>query len=488
MSLFGEQLRTLVEANKINIYALAKQAGLERTAIHKIMSGGRIPSEEYVQKLADALPLSPEENRRFFDSYHISSIGEFKYKQRIQVKELIESIAQIEKDIGSRQSSKGTTPAPVGDSNAVAIGNFAVNNLVKSAISEALTNDQHQSIDFVVSEDYQYFYNELINEYIQNPQAQIRQVVTFTKKIDFGDSSNANIKLLTQILPLAFVSGAGYHPHYIYKANSDIELTQAMPYFIITSSEKLVLINKEFSRAALICDKDIVDIYSENFEVMLSRSKPLIKGFDSAFETLEYTINVYTQSLDEPFHWIEPEPCIGALFTEEMIDFILKKEIPNRDILKKMAIKHYSFIRENLLRNINVCTAVGASRLIDTGISYYVPKEIVNPIPKPKMKDLLIKLQKRAVDKKVKVLFSNPSMITLPGNTLLAISRVTGINFIMSMCEDSQPSKYMCINISEDSINEAFVDFIESIEESGLVYNEDESTNTLTKIINDIEE
>jgi len=486
MSLFGEHLRSLVENNKVNIYALAKQAGLERTAIHKIMSGGRIPAEEFVQKLADALPLSPEERRRFLESYQISSIGELRYRQRTQVKELIESIAQIEKDIGTRQNHTGATPAPVGDTNTVAIGNFAVNNLVRSAIAEALSNERKQSIDFVVSDGYQYFYNELITGYIQYPKTQIRQIVTFLKKVDFIENSNANIKLLTQILPLAFVSGTGYHPHYIYKATSDVELTQAMPYFIIISSEKLVLINKELNRAALICDRDIVDMYIESFEVMLTRSKPLIESFDSAFEILEYTMNVYDRSKSEPFHWIEPEPCIGLFFTEDLIDRVIKPDIPNRNVLTKMANRHYSFIRENLLKNINVCTAEGTLRLIDTGMVYYTPKELVDPIPRSLMKDLLVKLQKRIEDKRVKVLFSNPSKIILPGNTLLAISRLTGINFIMSIGDGSQPSKYLCINLSEDSINEAFVDFVESIEESGLVYCEDESANTIAKIISEI--
>jgi len=488
MSLFGDHLRSLVETNKVNIYAIAKQAGLERTAIHKIMSGGRIPAEEYAQKLADALPLSPAERQRFLESYQISCIGEFRYRQRIQVKELIESIAQIEKDIGSRQKSTGAAPTPVSNSNEAIIGNFAVNTLVKSVIAEALAGEKKQSIDFVVSEDYQFFYNELISEYLQNPQAQIRQVVTFTKKVDFIENSNANIKLLTQILPLAFVSGAGYQPHYYYKTTSDVELTQAMPYFIITSPEKLVLINKDFNRAVLICDKAIVAAYTESFEAMLDQSKPLIESFDSAFEILEYCYSIYSRSKDEPFHWIEPEPCVGALITEDFLVETIKQDIPHRDVLLKMAYRHFSFIQENLLQNINVCTANGTSRLIDTGVIYYIPKELVNPMPRHKIKELLVQLQERINNKKVKILFSNPSKITLPHNTLLAVSRLTGVNFIMSISDGNCASKFMCINLSEDSINEAFMDFVESIEDSGLVYSEDESADTLAKIISEIDD
>jgi len=487
MSLFGEHLRTLVEVNKINIYALAKQAGLERTAIHKIMSGNRIPTEDYMQKLADALPLSPKERERFLESYKISSIGEFKYKQRIQVKELIESIAQIEKDIGARKKNSGTTPAPAGDTNTVAIGSFEVNNLVRSAITEALNNEKKRTVDFVVSDDYQFFYNELISEYIQNPQAQVRQIVTLLKKSDFIDNSNVNLRLLSKILPLAFVSGTGYDPHYIYRTTPDIDPAQAMPYFILISSQKLVLINKDFSRAALINDRCIVDMYSESFEIMFEQSRPLINNFDSAFEILEYCFSMYQQSNDEPFHWIEPEPCVGSSFSEDLIDKTLKSDIPNREEFIKLLYRHYSFIRENQQQNINVCTTEGTLRLIDNGMMYYAPKELFNTMPRHTMRDILVKLQERMENNNVKVLFTNPSKIILPGNTLLTISRRTGINFIMSIDGGSNLSIFMCINISEDSINNAFADFVESIEESGLVYSKEESADTLAKIVSEID-
>jgi len=72
MSLFGEYLRALISTNKINIYALSKSAGIERTVIHKIMTGDRLPTDEYLHKLTEALPLSPEEHQRLMETYNIS--------------------------------------------------------------------------------------------------------------------------------------------------------------------------------------------------------------------------------------------------------------------------------------------------------------------------------------------------------------------------------------------------------------------------------
>jgi plasmid maintenance system antidote protein VapI len=112
MSLFGEHLRVLIDSNKVNIYGLAKSAGIERTAIHKIISGDRIPSDDYANKLADAMPLSPEERQRFWDSYNISKIGKLKYSQRLQVKNLVESIAYIENGIIAPQGDSDISTPP----------------------------------------------------------------------------------------------------------------------------------------------------------------------------------------------------------------------------------------------------------------------------------------------------------------------------------------------------------------------------------------
>jgi len=109
MSMFGDYLRNLIDTNKVNIYNIAKQAGLERTAIHKIINNNRIPSDEYVQKLANVLELTPEEHQRLIECFKISKIGEHKYKQRIQIKNLIESIAYIENG-ASGNNDKNSPP------------------------------------------------------------------------------------------------------------------------------------------------------------------------------------------------------------------------------------------------------------------------------------------------------------------------------------------------------------------------------------------
>ena len=482
MSVFGEHLRDLIDSNEINVYALAKSTGLERTAIHKIISGKRMPSDDYVYKLADAMPLSPEERRELLESYNISKVGELKYKQRIQVKNLIEIMAYIENGTDLPVAATSETATSLNEHNFTVTGNFAVNNLVKSVMDEAAAGKGTQGLDFVIPESYQFFYNELLDHYIRCPALRIRHIVAFSKKIDFQNNTNRNLDMLSHVLPFAFAPGMVYHPYYYYRTSGDAELTNAAPYFILTSANRLVLINKEITKAAYIRDANIVAMYRDSFSAMLGSAKPLIKYLGSIVELLNHCIDNDVGDAGEPYHWIEPEPCIGPMATEEIVDAHLSRDVPNRDDLFALICKHYGFLRENQLRNINVCTTDGLRRIIDSGYIYNIPVDIMKPLSRETIKDMLVELRGRIADNKVKVLFTDPSKITVPSKTLLNINKKTGINFMMH--DSASGSDYRAVCLSEESINEAFTDFVESIEESGFVYSENDSLAVLDDEIN----
>ena len=482
MSLFGERLRALIDANKVNIYALAKSSGIERTAIHKIISGDRIPSEEYANKLAEILPLSPEERQQLLESFNISKVGEFKYRQRLQVKDIIESISYIENAVSVNISSvRAINSPPLLDANTTAIGHFAVNNLIKSVIEETISTAGNQEIDFVISENYKYFYDELLANYLRHPQLQIRHIVAFTKQTDFLNNSNRNLSLLSHVLPFAFAPGTAYFPYYYYGVSYSSELTQAMPYFILTSQDRLVLVNKDFNKAVYISDTDIVALYRESFNVMLEQSKPLIKRLNSTFDFIIH-INEIGSPDDTQFYWIEPEPCISLIITDEIISEYLRHDVPDRENMHSLLRSHCEHFRNSHFQIINACTTEGLYRVINSGYVYNIPSELMTPFSRETMKKLLEILINKSKDEtgNVKLRFVNPSKISVPKKTFIGISKKTGVNLIM---HSKALTAGRAICILEDSIDEAFWDFAESLEDSAITYNADDSLTMLSSII-----
>ena len=76
MSVFSEKLQECITKSNMKIASLSKISGVERSFIQKMLTGERIPSDPAVlQRLADALMLSPSQRRMLLDSYFISKMG-----------------------------------------------------------------------------------------------------------------------------------------------------------------------------------------------------------------------------------------------------------------------------------------------------------------------------------------------------------------------------------------------------------------------------
>jgi len=479
MTTYGEYLRQIVDSNRVNIYNLAKHISIERTLIHKFMTNTRIPSDEQAHKLADALPLTPHERIRLLEHHKIAKIGELKYRQRIQIKDLIESIAYIEQAHSPNMTVTTHAHVPKGEASTVAVGSFAVNNLIKSLIEEAMLSS-NPSLNFVIPDDYHFFYTELLACYIKCPGMHIRHLVAFSKKTDLPSNTNTNVGVLSQVLPLAFAPGTGYHPSYFYKSSRALDLTQAMPYFALTSTGRLVLISGDLSKAVLINDSSLVNLYSESFETMVGMAKPLMKKIDSMAEIMNLYVKITIEGEDEPFHWIEPEPCIGPLITRDMISMCLNDNLPNRNELVEIICQNNKNLRAIKRRNINACTADGIYRMINTGRVYNVPIDIIDSFPREIMKELLDILKQRVSSNEIRFHITNPSKMVLPKKTLTSMGKKTGILFVWH--GNGKSEDFRAIHLSEESINEAFIDFAESLSDSGLVYSEDDSLEMLDSI------
>ena len=93
MSQFSERLTTLVEATGFSIYQLSKKAKIDRSTIHKVMVGERVPSADFYKKLCRSLLLTPFEKSELDDLYKMAKIGDKVYYRRNSVKRLVEELA-----------------------------------------------------------------------------------------------------------------------------------------------------------------------------------------------------------------------------------------------------------------------------------------------------------------------------------------------------------------------------------------------------------
>ena len=465
---FGTYLKQLIEQNEINLYALAKQAGIERTTMHKIMANNRVPAPEYVQKLMAALPISPSEKAQLLEAYRIAKAGPEKYLQRLQVKDIIEAVADI-KDV-PYQAYTGS----MGAKNTAAIGAVAVNNMVKNVLLQAAATPS-PTIDFAVHGNYGYLYTQLQELLAGHQNAQVRHLLAFSKKVNFSQSGNTNLQLLGHMLPLAFTS-PNYKPYYFYNNGAEGDSTNIMPYYIITP-DALVLINKDFTRATLVEVAETIAIYKEAFENMLAEGREFLKSFISPFQALEECMGVNSLGENVQQYWIEPQPCIGNYMTPALCDAIARPEIPNREVMVSMLANHYKMLQRAAGNITNLCTVEGAEALANTGQVHYLPPHMCAPVPKETIASMYRKMARDIAKGKLTLHFANPGKIKLSQHTLISISKAGGVFFIMCKVDS-----FSCFYLEESTITEAFVDFVENLGELECFYTAEESRGIFTQL------
>ena len=89
MTEFSKILSYYVKERKTNISALATETKIERTLLHKYISGTRTPSDiKSVQTIAKSLMLSHDEKCRLTEAYKMTCMGEETYFQKFSDPEL----------------------------------------------------------------------------------------------------------------------------------------------------------------------------------------------------------------------------------------------------------------------------------------------------------------------------------------------------------------------------------------------------------------
>lgn len=71
MSMFSEYLRFLIQSRNVSISKLSKESGVERTSLHRVLTGERVLSYQALQPLVQCLELSPGEVRKLNQYFNL---------------------------------------------------------------------------------------------------------------------------------------------------------------------------------------------------------------------------------------------------------------------------------------------------------------------------------------------------------------------------------------------------------------------------------
>lgn len=476
MSNFSEKCRQYMEYNEMSVYRLSKISGLERTALHRMLKGSRLPSREFVEKFCSFLRISPYETRQLMESYYEESVGEAVYQKYSYIKVLLKHLAESEEELFYH---KLHTVPEYGNQITAQLPPYAstslqVQTLIYQVLHESFSDTEPVPVYTNLPAGFQYFYSCLHLLYQQSKkEVPIYHLITFLANPTAVPDAAHNLKVLYHLLPLALSPCKGYSPFYTYCKCTDSDLRCLLwPYYLVTASCVL-----EFSpdlEQAIVCrDTDMIRLYRTRLEVMQKQLQPLIQNFLSE----DSAIRFYQQYSEASKHIcaLEASPCAFSFMPFEKFSTLVDSADVNENIKNIVYGMLQSF---QPTMDSNLFSEEGLSAFCRTGkllgqIGAYFPA--LSMEDRKVCLDYFIKKIEEP-DSYLRLIHPEAKVplhiyIELSDNRQLIFAR---INPELPLC--------FCV-IQEATIVEAFLDFFQSAEEIGFVLSREQTAQVLREYL-----
>jgi hypothetical protein len=457
MSYFSDELQKLILERNVKIYVLAAVSGIDRTLIHKILKGDRIPSSRaVVQKLASVLLLTPEETDHLIQNYQLTKMGEENYSRRKNIEDFINDFNEISQLNHISVKTDYHHRIDALPDNATVYGSLEINNLVKTVIELEVIKDSG-CIKAIAQPEYTFLFHLLALTGMNQHGWKIDHIICLENLLN-GKDSLYNLNCFRTIMPI-FLSGCHYNPMCYYNNPSHISSTSMMPYLLVTSSY-VINISYDISYATISGSPQYLELYSRIFDDFVKKSVPMLTIFSQnqvekfPASIFPYGCLLYSFSYDPQLLSFMPE----KIRTEYLHCRFFQQDnmtIPEQILNPKDRIKTEYFTEEGLDR-------------------FLINQELFSPLEITDRYNIFKKMYEAALEGNYHPLLINPSTFNTPKHLSVFVFQ-NAIVFILML---SGNKLNLCI-IEEKSLVYAFHDFFKHLPESNSVLSKEETLSIM---------
>ncbi|SDM63098.1 helix-turn-helix domain-containing protein [Acetanaerobacterium elongatum] len=463
MDSFAAYLKELIEKSGISIQKLSSLCGIERTYLHKMLSGERLcPDTEAVKRIAKVLMLDLQQTKKLEEKYLIAKMGEEVYARHRLVKSLIES---FDNPVVPRSPWSISSDTAILDFNGDVKplqGMEEVSRFVK-AVVEQESAKENGVIRILAQPEYT-FLTELLAHIGQTKQeVSIIHLMCLQRNISEQSDNRYNLQLLSHLVPL-ITSVCNYQPYYYYDdVYAHINIASVLPYLIITETYAMSI--SADASSALVCrSQELQGFYLGQFERILAQAQRMINRLDSPMALFsEYG---QPDSVDNmPGYSLFVEPCFGHFLTA---DIVLKYMSPSlkadESIVQWMTAQSIEkdIVRKAECYRISFFLTEGLDSFIQSGRVRELPPEFYTPLDKLCRYKLLRSLYEQSSLGKYLPVIVNPQTFRLPRNLIIGSFHQDSITFTYI-----SPAQGMLIfSFHERSVVHAILSFLLYLKES----------------------
>ena len=320
--------------------------------------------------------------------------------------------------------------------------------------------------------------NWLTNECRAVSGIRIEHLVSYVVTGDENDGANVlnGLDILEYALQMMLANGSNYHPYFLY--SDSVHTSDALPNLILTS-ERLIRISSDYTRAEVSSDQEAIQYYRFHIQQLKTVCRPFIKfQFDPARMMQDYgkvNANVACQT-------IMSHPCTGQYITEEIIQASVYENLPNRDMICNMAAQYFAGMAMSSARNTSYFTRNGVKDFLKTGVINDIPSGIYRPLSPKYRREIIERLIADIQRGHVSALLLDEAMFPIPPNLTIGTSEYpVGVFFSNQTAEQNTP--YFSIIVTERVIAQALYDFMMYLPTSGFVRDQQETLDCLRQCL-----
>lgn len=453
MSKFSEYLKSLIEQNGETVASLARNAGIERTSIHKAITGERNLSYKSAKRLTEYLRLSPHETKVFFQYYDMQLQGENTFETRLQIIQLLKTLQEL--SLGTFETKTTvpvTTEFPALKNQQIYSGAFTVKSVIRQAIDQELNQQEPALFLNLPMQD------SFLLQYLYTVYQQYSTPLTVTHIIPYQSANSpqntsSGISILQDVLTLSLSAGIQYSPYFFYdKADC---FSDPFPFYLLTSS-CLLCIARGYETVLCMTEPAVISHYQNYFQHTLDYCSPLLTYEKDPFKILDaYEKNASPNS----YYTFMPQPCMGKFYTSSLIAQKLRNSLPYYQKLVQHGEARFSVLRALSRNYYTFFTKQGLNQFMADGVICDMPRQMVAPFTPAERYSILDKMRAAIRDDVILGRLTNDAKLSLPENLSFCISEKGQID-IFSLQQSEADENFYNIHIREPLIVNSFLDFV----------------------------
>lgn len=275
MSKFSERCKKYLEADGHTIYSFAKSTGLDRTSVHRLVTGKRLPSREFLLDFCDGLRINAREAKEILELYEEEKVGTAVYQNRKYILRFLSEIHSVEnQDNAEASSSFAGELSPFTET--FLDTRTQIYYLLEAAFCSSaevpciLTNFPADSALYIT--------RYLIRLYLKyQKHVLLKHLITLTPNPAVLQDAGCNLKNITEVLPLALSGFDTYLPYYTYSHIYSSDFSQLpWPYYVMTD-DAVLEISSDMKRSILHREPSCVQSYRKELDRIFSEARPLMQ-------------------------------------------------------------------------------------------------------------------------------------------------------------------------------------------------------------------